>query len=58
MCHLRSLGQQAFRYLVEGLGVSVLRWRFFVSDELAVGVDAESGECRPLQGVPEILECA
>src|ERR1700759_3249708 len=55
---LGTFRQQSVRYLVDGLGVSVLRRRFIVADEFAIGVDAESGERRPLQGVAEILESA
>src|ERR1700733_2059736 len=58
---LRGLGtfrQQSVRYLVDAVGVSVLRRLFLVTDEFAIGVDAESGERRPLQGVSEILESA
>src|SRR6202034_4804225 len=58
---LRGLGafrQQSVRYLVDGVGVSVLRRRFLVTDEFALGVDAESAEGRPLQGVAQILESA
>src|SRR6202453_487586 len=52
------VGQQSFRYLVDRVGVSMLWRRFFVTDEFAIGVHAESGERRPLQGVAEILESA
>src|SRR5437016_215821 len=53
-----TFGQQSVRYLVDSVAVS-MRWRcFFITDEFAIGVHAESGERRPLQGVAEILESA
>ena len=53
-----SLGQQSGGYFGDGAVVPRFRRRLFVADELAVRVDAEPREQRPLQRVAEVLEGA
>src|SRR4051812_3546909 len=55
-CRLGSFGQKPGGDLGHGVVLARLGRSVLVADELVVGVEAEPGEHRPLQGVAEVLE--
>src|SRR5689334_11772122 len=57
-CGLGSFGQESGWDLGHGVVLSRLGWRVLVADELVIGIKAEPGGQRPLQGVAEVLKCA
>src|SRR3954462_5847100 len=55
-CSLGSFGQEPGGNLGHGVVLAGLGRGVLVADEFVVGVEAEAGEQRPLQGVAEVLE--
>src|SRR3954463_4184133 len=55
-CSLGPFGQEPGGDLGHGVVLAGFGRGVLVADELVVGVEAEPGEQRPLQGVPEVLE--